>query len=112
MILNIHTASDDQKQAIAKYNDIQKTYKNLKCEKAIIEKECNTILKSVTTVKQLLDVWPEVEKYLPCTAKSIDNRSLPMVQVQQLNDKLELYKEKRDEIPRTCKGSISKERHS
>lgn len=93
---DIEKSSDEQKQAIANYNDILKKYNDLQREKGNIAREVTAILNSVRTVKQLLDVWPEVEKYLPCTVKSVDNRSLPVVQVQQLNDKLELYKEKKE----------------
>lgn len=93
---SILTATDEQKAAIDNYRIMRKKYNDLRREKGHIEIEANSILNSVSTVKQLLEVWPEVEKYLPYTAKSVDNRSLPMVQVRQLNDKLELYKEKKE----------------
>ena len=50
--------------------------------------ETMRILHSVNTVKQLLQVWPEVKEFLPDSAKNVDNAQLPMVQVTKLNEQL------------------------
>ncbi len=50
--------------------------------------ETMRILHSVNTVKQLLQVWPEVEEFLPDGTKNVDNAQLPMVQVTKLNEQL------------------------
>lgn len=49
------------------------------------KEEINKVLYSVNTTKQLLEIWPECEKYLPDYVKNVDNTHLPMVQVTKLN---------------------------
>ena len=52
------------------------------------KEETMRILHSVNTVKQLLQVWPEVKEFLPDSTKNVDNAQLPMVQVTKLNEQL------------------------
>lgn len=55
---------------------------------SIYKDEAMRIMCSVNTVKPLLQVWPEVEEFLPDSTKNVDNAQLPMVQVTKLNEQL------------------------
>ena len=48
-----------------KFNCIQKEEIKIKKDKEALESKINGLLKSVNTKKQLLEIWPDVEKYLP-----------------------------------------------
>lgn len=50
-----------------------------------------TILDSVTTTKRLLEVWPEVEKYLPGEGKPVESKAL-VPPVSELNKKIDAWK--------------------
>lgn len=48
------------------------------------------MLASVTTVKKLLEVWPEVEPFLKLTEAEAPDRTLPVVPIEGLNARLGL----------------------
>ena len=43
------------------------------------------ILNSINTTKQLVDAWPEAEKYIPEYAKSAPIKTLPALKTEELN---------------------------
>lgn len=64
----------------------------LEAEIAELERSVNCVLNSVTTVKRLLDAWPEVRPHLPDEALLDGERSLPTVIIADLNAKIEAAK--------------------
>lgn len=58
-----------------------------------VKKEVNVILSSVTTMKQLLESWPEVQPYIENLDLPKPGASLPAVRVEELNKMLGLPKE-------------------
>lgn len=56
--------------------------------------EAEGILNSVTTVKRLLEVWPEVEAFVPKNPEQLNN--LPAIPLAQLNSVLGLPPETKD----------------
>lgn len=50
--------------------------------------EVRDVLSSVNTSKQLVELWPEVEEFIPNTLRDPSNIQLPTVSVASLNDAL------------------------
>lgn len=70
----------------AEYNAIKKTEDKIRKDIQKLHDSTWGILNSVTTVKKLIEVWPDVEPYLP-ENKQIPN--LPAIPVGELNVLLE-----------------------
>lgn len=54
-------------------------------ERRLYRDEITNIIYNVNTTGQLLDVWPEVEKFLPETAVNPSKTTLPAVSTKKLN---------------------------
>lgn len=65
------------------FNAISNADDDLKAEDKKLRSEVRAILNSVTTVKRLLDVWPEVKDLLPNLEKP--EVYLPAVQIDKIN---------------------------
>lgn len=65
------------------FNSISNDWNNLKTESIRLRSEVRAVLDSVTTVKRLLEVWPEVKDLLPELKKPTVN--LPVVQIDRIN---------------------------
>jgi hypothetical protein len=67
-----------------KYLAINAEGELIKDEMKALEQRANAIMASITTVKKLLEVWPEAEAYLPEEPPKVDN--LPAIPVASLNE--------------------------
>lgn len=60
-------------------------------EKAQLRSEINAVLQSVRSVPKLLEVWPDIEPFLP---KFEEMANLPAVRVEDLNRKIKKFAKK------------------
>jgi hypothetical protein len=79
-------------------------------EQREISAAVNATLNSVTTVKRLLEVWPEAAKYLP---KNPDKPQLPALRIDDLNARIAAAKARKDaETTEPKKNRATKKRVS
>lgn len=80
---------DEGSPVRAVLDGLRKEEAALEEDRSALRREVRSVLNSVTTVKRLLDVWPEAEKYLPDRPET---PNLPAVVVADLNKKIEILK--------------------
>lgn len=72
----------------AKYKQWKKLSVSIKEEKAQrkdYQDQVTMVIQGVNTTGQLLDVWPEVERFIPLGINKTENIQLPAVSTQRLN---------------------------
>lgn len=78
---------DTQARRYAKLLERRTKYQKLRCE---VSQHAAGVLNSVTTVKRLLEVWPEVKKFIPTEFSKPDVTTALAIPMKQLNEKLRL----------------------
>lgn len=87
-VLEVFDVGKEPRQ-LKKYLEVQE--KNADWSKAYcsLESECKTILSSVRTTKQLLEIWPQVEPFFPAyLADPSQGVALPALPISRLNERL------------------------
>lgn len=77
-----YAAARELRKLRVKYDEAEKTRRTYKSEVA-------DVINSVNTTAQLLDLWPEVERFIPETVRNPSKISLPAISVANLNEALE-----------------------
>jgi len=71
---------------IAEIESWKARYEQLFDEASKLKTKIEVVMLSVRTVKALLETWPECKPYIPECAFAVDDRSLPMVVIADLNE--------------------------
>lgn len=74
-----------EKTTLKEYKQVHKDYE---LERRNYVQQIQTVLDGVNTSNQLLEVWPEVEEYLPIGVVEPSKIQLPSVNIQTLNSAL------------------------
>ena len=84
----VEIINSDDKDYV-KYEKVLESHGDWLKERRNLNTEITTVLNSVNTTKQLIEVWPEVEKFLPAhIADPNTGIKLPALKVSRLNEKL------------------------
>lgn len=80
---------NDSNKHYQKYDKVRDAYKKWCDLRNEVINETKAILESVNTTKQLLEVWPNCEKFLPAYVANADKSiRLPAVQISRLEERL------------------------
>ncbi len=72
-----------------KYNKVADDFKDWQESRRSIQREAEAIINSVNTSKQLVEVWPDVEPFLPAHIADPDKAiRLPAITVSRLNERI------------------------
>ena len=71
---------------IAEIESWKARYEQLFDEACKLKTKIGAVMLSVRTVKALLETWPECKPYIPEYAFAVDDRSLPMIVIADLNE--------------------------
>jgi len=74
-------------QEITELNTEEELYKK---ELGIFKQEIKAIIESVSTTKQLVELWSNAEEFIPMTLIDPNNINLPAINVTNINSKLGL----------------------
>lgn len=75
--------------AFKESRDIQKKMYTFNKELSAFKKEVNEVLQSVNTTKQLLEIWPSAEAYIPAHIQDPDKgMRLPALHISRLEERL------------------------
>lgn len=80
----------------ADYRKLVEDSRALEKEKELAASTMRSALASYTTVKKLLEAWPEIEPFLPDWDLAAPNRQLPVPEVKKLNEMFKLPVESND----------------
>ena len=83
---------------VLRFHDLENQWKELDNKRDTLRLKVRAVLNSVTTVKKLLDVWPEAKELLPAQLEEA-RVQLPAVQTASLNAELGLPSETLDTPP-------------
>jgi hypothetical protein len=67
---------------------IQQVYDKAVKDQDTYREEVRDVLNSVSTSNQLIELWPEVEQFIPSTIRDPSSIQLPAISVASLNDAL------------------------
>lgn len=80
---------DPKDPLTARYHELEKVEEALKAEKSKAKSSAEAALDSCTTVKKLIEVWPEVEPFVKDFATTSQSRALALP-IKELNKSLGL----------------------
>lgn len=83
---------------VLRFHDLEDQFKELENKRDALRLKIRAVLNSVTTVKKLLEVWPEAKELLPAQLEEA-RVQLPAVQTASLNAELGLPSETLDTPP-------------
>lgn len=81
---------------VCAYQEAKEHYQDWRRRRSEIKTEVSAILESVNTSKQLIELWPQVEDFLPAHVADPDKAiKLPALDVSYLNKRLGIKNEQR-----------------
>lgn len=87
-----HPATPEEEAEYVRVNrenrKLQQVYDKAVRDMNTYREEVRDVLSSVNTSKQLVELWPEVEEFIPNTLRDPSNIQLPTISVASLNDAL------------------------
>lgn len=80
---------DDTDRDYLKYEKVKEAFDEWREAGHALERETRAILESVNTSKQLIELWPQAEPFLPAHIADPDKGvKLPALQISRLNERL------------------------
>lgn len=80
---------DNDNEFTREYDRLSDIRKKLEDDKKRVRREAQAIIESVTTLKKLIEIWPEVKPFVAGLDEQ-DIRNLPMIPIRELNRELGL----------------------
>ena len=76
------------KKDLKKYKEEEKAIKEYKADHNRYLQQVRQVVEAVNTTKQLLEVWPEAEQFIPDDIKDPSSITLPSVNIADLNSQI------------------------